>query len=102
MPNRYMCSALDEMREQLKTLSLFNIKRYKAITALMIEEIQTLGNRMEAALRDVGELERLHKKMRNLKKKIKALERKEEELSEKPADDRTRFEKLMDGDEDDE
>ena len=79
MPNRYMCSALEEMREQLKVLSEFNIERYRSITAMLIEEIQTMGNRMEAHLRDQAQLERLHTKIRAAKRKLKNLESKLDE-----------------------
>lgn len=81
MPNRYMCSALDEMRDQLKLLSEFNIDRYKSITAMLIEEIQTMGNRMEAHLHDKAQLESLHDKIRNAKKKLKKLESKLDETN---------------------
>lgn len=81
MPNRYMCSALEEMRDQLKLLSEFNIDRYKSITAMLIEEIQTMGNRMEAHLQDQAQLERLHTKIKAAKRKLKNLESKLDETA---------------------
>lgn len=45
MPNRYLCDVLDEMRECYKTRNFSYLKG-------LIEEAQTLGERMEAALGD--------------------------------------------------
>lgn len=93
MPNRYMCSALEEMRDQLKLLSFYNIKRYKAITAMLIEEVQTMGNRMEAHLQDKQQLERLHLKIRKAKEQLKKLE---EEIGNPGENEKSRIQELLD------
>jgi hypothetical protein len=67
MPNRYLCSVLDEMRECTKTLNFSYLLG-------LIEEAQTLGNRMEAKLYEIKDFERLHEDIRDLKKKKKKLE----------------------------
>lgn len=81
-PNRYVCSVLDEMRKQLDALKWSNVSRYKSITSLMIEEAQTMVNRMEAGLEDAGDLERLKEECRKEKKKLKALKAKVKALKE--------------------
>lgn len=81
-PNRYVCTVLDEMRKQLAALKWGNVSRYKAITALMIEEAQTMVNRMEAGLEDVGDLERLKEECRKEKKKLRKLQAKVKALKE--------------------
>ena len=73
MANRYLCSVLDEMRECTKTLNFSYLLG-------LIEEAQTLANRMEAKLYDLKDLERLHDDIKDLKKKKKKLEEKIEEL----------------------
>ena len=88
-----MCSALEEMRDQLKLLSFYNIKRYKAITAMLIEEIQTMGNRMEAHLQDNQQLERLHLKIRKAKEQLKKLE---EEIGNPVENGNSRIQELLD------
>ena len=75
MANRYLCSVLDEMRECTKTLNFSYLLG-------LIEEAQTLGNRMEAKLYEIKDFERLHEDIRDLKKKKKKLEEKVEELEE--------------------
>lgn len=79
-PNRYVCSVLEEMRDQLKLLDHDNLERYKSHTKMMIEEVQTLVNRMESALQDWDDLENLTKEKRQLKIKVKKLRKKLAEL----------------------
>lgn len=82
MPNRFFCDVIHEMRESVKTL------RFDVFPGL-IEELQTMGNRMEAALSDrhehenlLDEIHDLKKEKRKLKREIKELEDKKEDLSE--------------------
>ena len=75
MVNRYLCSVLDEMRECNKS------KNFSYLLGL-IEEAQTLGNRMEAKLYDIKDFELLHEDIAKLKKQKKKLEDKIEELEE--------------------
>ncbi len=69
MPNRYLCSVLDEMRECTKTLNFSYLSG-------LIEEAQTLGSRMEAKLYDIKDFERLRDHIKELKKEKKKLEEK--------------------------
>ena len=69
MPNRTLCSVLDEMRKCCET------GNYSYMPGL-IEESQTLGNRMEAAIWDVHDLEQLRIQTKELKQEIKDLETK--------------------------
>jgi len=75
MPNRLLCAVLDEMRECVKTLNFSYLPG-------LIEEAQSLGNRMEAHLYEIKDFNRLHKDIKVLKKKKKKLEEKVEELEE--------------------
>ena len=74
MPNRLLCTVLDEMRECVKTLNFSYLPG-------LIEEAQSLGNRMEAHLYEIKDFERLHKEIKDLKKKKKNLRKKVEETS---------------------
>ncbi len=47
---------------------------------MLIEEAQTLANRMEAGLSDWTDVRRAHKKIKTLKKEIKELESKRDSL----------------------
>jgi len=74
MANRYLCDILEEMRTTTKTLNFGMILG-------LIEEVQTAGNRMEAALednRDAGdlrdEIHNLKRERMKLKKEIEKLE----------------------------
>ena len=55
MPNRYLCDVLDEMRTCFKT------RNFSFLLGL-IEEAQTLGERMEAALGDKKDYNHWYKK----------------------------------------
>ena len=67
MINRMMCDVLEEMRECTKTLNFSYLLG-------LIEEAQSLGNRMEAKLYDIKDYERLHDDIKDLQKKKKKLE----------------------------
>ena len=75
MPNRLLCAVLDEMRECVKTSNFSYLPG-------LIEEAQSLGNRMEAHLYDIKDFNHLHKDITALKKKKKKLKEKVEELEE--------------------
>ena len=66
MPHRYLCSVLEEMRTCCKTLNFSYLKG-------LIEEAQVLGERMEAALGEKGDLERWHEKVKEEKEEYKKL-----------------------------
>ena len=67
MANRYLCDVLNEMRECTKTLNFSYLLG-------LIEEAQTLGNRMESKLYEIKDYERLHDDIKDLQKKKKKLE----------------------------
>ncbi len=79
--NRYVCDVLEEMRTSVKTLNF-------AMIPSLIEEVQTMVNRMEMALEDMKDLKGLKEEIHNkkeeyetLKDKIKKIEKKKEEKS---------------------
>jgi len=65
--NRYVCTVLEEMR---KCLTTYNF----SILPSLIEEAQTLVNRMEAKLYDIKDLDTLHDKIKQKKKELKELD----------------------------
>lgn len=73
--NRTICSVLEEMRKAHAT------HNYSILLSL-IEEVQTLANRMEAALYDYGDLEHMEEAKRELKKELKKLETDKKALEE--------------------
>jgi hypothetical protein len=91
MPSRYVCEVLDEMRTNLKQVTKGNLDYSQQISSKvlesLIEEAQTMVNRMEAKLRDYRDsdfdedrIRELKKEKRDLEKEIKALENKKEDL----------------------
>lgn len=68
-----LCDVLAEMRTLNKT------RNYSYLESL-IEEDQSMGNRMEAGLGDLKSLDRLHPKIRDFKKEKKSLEKELERL----------------------
>ena len=74
-PNRTICEVLNEMRKCYKTRNFAGLLG-------MIEEAQTMANRMEAALYDQKDVENALKRKAKLKKEIKDLENQLELLNE--------------------
>lgn len=72
-PNRLVCSVLEEMR------ALDKAKNYGSLLGL-IEEVQTLVNRMESALSDKRDIKEWSEKRRKLKKEVKKLTKKHNKL----------------------
>jgi len=81
-PNRYVCEVIEEMRKQLNVLSIHNLDRYKSSMAMLIEESQTLVNRMEAGLSDWSDIRRANKELKELKAEIRKLESDRDSLKE--------------------
>lgn len=79
-PNRYLCTVLDEMRAHLSKISVFNLFKYKRSMAMLIEEAQTLANRMESGLADWTDIRRARDEIKKLKKEIKELEETKESI----------------------
>jgi|TARA_Y100000389_G_C17319258_1_gene442155 hypothetical protein len=67
--NRYICDVLEEMRTSTKTLNF-------ALIPSLIEEVQTMANRMEMALADMKDLERLKMSIVEKKEELEKLEKK--------------------------
>ena len=68
MSNRYICTVLDEMRDCVKT------SNFSYLSGL-IEEAQSLANRMESRLYEIKDFEKLHEDIRKLKTEKKKLEK---------------------------
>jgi len=79
MPHRYVCSVLDEMRDMVKTL------RFDRCLGL-IEEAQTMVNRMEARLYEMSDKESYEQRCRELKREKKEIYRELEDLREEAAE----------------
>lgn len=74
--NRTLCDVLAEMRKCHET------RNYSYLLAL-IEEAQSMGNKMEAGLGDKKDLEYRQAKVITIKKEIKKLEKKRDKLKRK-------------------
>ena len=72
--NRTICDVLEEMRKTHET------RNYASLLAL-IEEAQSMGNRMEAGLEDKRDLIKMHDEWSKLKKEIKELRKEKKELN---------------------
>ena len=70
---RYLCDVLYEMRACTKT------SNFSYLIGL-IEEAQTLANRMEVRIYEMKDFKNLHEEIRALKKKKKKLEKEVEAL----------------------
>ena len=79
-PNRLVCTVLAEMRDTTKTLNHFTLFRYKKFLPLLIEEAQTMVNRMEAGLEDLSDLKDMRSKKKKLRKEIKKLKEERDAL----------------------
>ena len=73
--NRTICDVLEEMRSCIKTMNFSYLMG-------LVEEIQSMGNRMEATLSDKHDFENLHARKKELSKEVKLLEQKIKELME--------------------
>lgn len=76
MTNRYICTVIEEARKCHDT------RNYSYLPGLL-EEVQTLANRMEAALGDKHDVEYYRRQRTELKDEIKALKKKKEKLQKK-------------------
>lgn len=62
------------MRSLLDNMTVFNYKRSTSIIKMLVEECQIYGNRMEAGLGYMKDLDELHKKRSRLMKEMKIIE----------------------------
>jgi uncharacterized protein Yka (UPF0111/DUF47 family) len=74
--NRYVCDVLDEMRTSVKTLNF-------AMIPSLIEEVQTMANRMEMALSDLKDLKLLKEDIVDKKEELEALQTQIKKLEKK-------------------
>lgn len=86
-PNRTMCDVLEEMRKAYETRNFAGLLG-------MIEEVQGMGNRMEAGLQDKHDMKNYREKALEaekerdeLKKEIKDLEKVRDQLKEQNEND---------------
>lgn len=84
--NRTMCDVLKEMRDLNDKLTPMVVDQHKKTFAYLIEEVQSMGNRMESALTEKGELEEIHEEWRQQTKKMKKLKAEIRELAQKKED----------------
>lgn len=73
MLNRTMCDVLEEMRQCWETRNFAYIKD-------LIEEAQSMANRMESGLSDQHDLQEMHEEWTKLRAEIKALRKERDEL----------------------
>ncbi len=71
--NRTLCDVLEDMRKA-------NENRNYSYLAGLIEEAQSMGNRMEAALGDQKDVEKMQARWHELKDEIKALKAEKAQL----------------------
>lgn len=74
MPNRYVCTVLEEMRK------LDSTKNYSSLLSL-IEEVQFHVNRMEASLYDKEEIESYTETNKRLREELSELKKENKELT---------------------
>jgi chromosome segregation ATPase len=94
MPNRYVCSAIEELRDHIKKLKVFMKAKFNneelelriQFQEILIEEIQTYVNRMEAGLEDKWSIHREQEKLVHLKADRRDLNIEIKKLTEKKAE----------------
>jgi hypothetical protein len=79
-----MCDALEEMRQCHKT------RNYAPMLGL-IEEVQSMANRMEAGLGEKHDYERWRKRVKSEKQKLKQLLKKTNKLRKKQGKDKEKM-----------
>ena len=72
-PNRTLCTVLDEMRTCIKTLNFSYLES-------LIEEAQSMGNRMESALDDKYDIKDYTEERSKLIKEIKKLKKEKQDI----------------------
>ena len=86
--HRTFCDACEELRQQVKKLTVFNVFYARSIMQSLVEELQTSGNRMEAGLYYGQDLQKLHTKAKRLQKKVGRLKKEAAALeSKKPTEE---------------
>ena len=89
MTNRYLCTVLEELRKAAERLSWVTLPIGKRHISSLVEEVQTLANKMEAGLRDKKDFYRYTKDAgefgMSLKEYVDYLIERKEELSDEKA-----------------
>lgn len=73
--NRTYCDCCSEMRAILDNTNACLIENRGPMLRSLVEELQVYGNRMEAALEDLRDMEELHKDIKKKKKELKELKK---------------------------
>ena len=79
-PNRYACTVLDEARAALERLNWVTLAYCKRHLATLLEELQTIVNRMESALLDKHEYEMARNRLRDSRAELNDLKAEKAEL----------------------
>jgi len=77
--NRTLCDVLEEMRNSVKTLNF-------GYMSGLIEEAQSMANRMEAKLMTIRDWDSYNTEVKQLKKEVKELERRKDLLEDEVGD----------------
>ena len=79
--NRYVCTVLEEVRESLGRLNWFTLPVIKRHLQALVEEIQTMVNRMEAALYDKMDYEKVRELCKKTEVKLEELTEEKKNLA---------------------
>jgi chromosome segregation ATPase len=79
--NRYVCTVLGEARKSLDRLNWFTLPVVKRHLAALVEEIQTLVNRMESALYDKNDYENVRELCKKSEAKLEELTKEKKALA---------------------
>jgi uncharacterized FAD-dependent dehydrogenase len=79
-PNRYACTVLEEARAALARLNLLTLSFSKRHLATLLEELQTIVNRMEAGLEDKSDYSYARDRLRETRAKLNDLKAEKAEL----------------------
>lgn len=82
-PNRYACTVLDEARAALKKLNWVTLALSKRHLATLLEEMQTIVNRMEAGLEDKSDYSYSRDRLRETRVELEVLRKEKKNLAEK-------------------
>ena len=70
-PSRYACTVLDETRAAVKNLNHLTLPQAKRHLSTLIEEMQTVFNRMESGLEDKDDYETVREFLREVRAELK-------------------------------
>ena len=79
-PNRYACTVLEEARAALARLNWVTMAFSKRHLATLLEELQTIVNRMEAGLEDKSDYSYARDRLRETRAKLNDLKAEKAEL----------------------